>query len=228
MLLGIMSDVISYIKNGLPHITFGGFLFACGCLAATAKGIEDLFGKKYIGTWFWNGVKRVIMMPATILKMIEDMRRELATIKHEVTYNGGKYKLRDAVADLKVTCDTMAVMLRDVNLSLKVSDEIDNMMKFRTDASGYLLSPNRAYLDYFGFKETDVRGFNWENCIHRKYLQEVQVKWKRATQTKSDFIDTYIIIDSEGKEHRCLVRAIAMMSNDELHGYYGTIEPIEK
>lgn len=228
MLLGIITNAFEYIKNGLPHVTLGQVLALLAGLTVFSKWVESFLGKKFVGTWIFAGIKRVALTPSNILKSQENINNKLQTIENEVKYNGGKYLLRDAVAQLKVTCEDTAALVRDLSLNQRVAEEIDNMMLFRMDATGYLLSANRAYLDYFGFKETDVRGLNWENTIHRNYLQEVQVKWARAVQTHSEFLDTHIIKDGEGVGKRCTVRAIPITTNEKLHGFYGTVTPLDK
>lgn len=223
MILGFLTDAVTYIKNGLPKVTLGEIVFVLTAFTVLSKWIESFFGKKFIGTWIWEGIKKVVLTPKKILDGQAIIMKEITAVKAEVTYNGGSIKLRDAVAAVKATCDNTSTTVQDINMTLKASDEIDNMMKFRYDSVGYLISANRAFLDYFGFKETDVRGFNYESTIEKRDLQDVQVTLQRAITTKADFNCTYGIIDSEGVAHKSIVRGIPLLNKGELHGFYGTV-----
>jgi PAS domain S-box-containing protein len=125
---------------------------------------------------------------------------------------------------MKVTMDKNTGILQGIDMHQKASEEMDTTMKYRTDALGYVVKANRAFLETFGYNESDVYGYNWENHIDKRDLQNIQIRWERARQTKSEFISIHGIIDMDDVIHRCSVRGVPLLTDSgELRGYYVTV-----
>ncbi len=225
-------SILEYIKNGLPKITLGEVVAFGALLVAFCKGVEDIFGKKYLGTWIWNGIKRFFLMPVTILNEISGLRTEVKFIREEVQYNGGKIKLRDAVEKIGRNVNEALMeakingkKLTELDIRSKISEECDPTLIFKLDDIGGCIYCNQSFYNFFGFNESDIKGFNWESVIAEKDLQEVRKRWDRAIATKSQFLSTHSIIDSEGKAKQCRVIGLPIVLEDSLKGFYGTVTP---
>jgi hypothetical protein len=217
-------DILQYIKNGLPHITFGEFIVFFTAISVILKLGEDLAGKKYFGNFLYQEFKKVITTPGKILRKLDE-------IQSEVTYNGGKYKLKDAVFDLtqKVNAaQTQAIYngnkLNEIEANFRLSDDIDDAMKFKLDETGACYYANRSLYSHFGFVENSIAGFNWENYIVVEDMERVHFKYERSIKTRSEFIDTHGIKHFDGVIKRYDVRTIPIIIGDVLKGFYGTIK----
>lgn len=224
--------LIQYVRNGLPQITMGEILTAGAIIVAGCKAVEDIFGKKYLGSWVWNGIKKIILTPVTINHKLDALSEELKFVREEVQYNGGKIKLRDAVEKIAVNVDK-ALMQAKVNgfkmteleTRSKIAEECDPTLIFKMDENGGCIYCNQSFYKYFGFAESDIADFNWENVIKDSELPEVRKRWERAYATKSQFFSIQTISNSEGKEIVCRVIGLPIVLDDILKGYYGTITP---
>jgi hypothetical protein len=219
--------IIEYIKNGLPHVTFGEFIVFFTATSVILKLGEDLAGKKYFGNFLYQEIKRILSIPGMILRKLEE-------IKSEVTYNGGKYKLKDAVFDLTQKVDAATVqatrngiILSQITTHLQLSDDIDDTMKFKLNEDGGFYWGNRALYSFFGFTETNIKDFNYENYIVESHLEITRFKWKRAFETKSEFFDLQPIRDINKKVWDCEVLGLPVWKEGKLDGFYGTIKIVK-
>lgn len=217
--------ILEYIRNGLPKITLGEIIAFGGIFIAACKAIEDLFGKKYLGSWAWGGVKKFFLLPITILHKLEVLSTEVQFVREEVQYNGGKIKLRDIVQKISIQSEINGFKLAELTTRYQIGEECDPTLIFKMDAVGGCSYCNQSFYKYFGFTEIDIKNFNWENLIKKEELTEVQKRWQRAYETKSQFYSRQTILNSEGKEYVCRVIAMPIVLDEKLKGFYGTITP---
>lgn len=225
MLLGI---IINWLKAHTVGINFTELGLVFGLVISSCKVAEKLFGISNPGSWLFNKIKYVVLAPVSILKKLEHLTSEVVKVKEEVTYNGGTYLLSTAVQDLMSQSKMNYDMINDIIASLEVSDQLDTQMKFKTDQMGYCLWANPSILNYFGWLDSDVEGFNWKNNIDKRDLMDVQLKWAAARLDKSNFNSIHRLTDRHGGVHLCHVRAIAIVIKGVFKGHYGTITEILK
>lgn len=223
--------MIDYIRNGLPKITMGEILAFGAILVAFCKAVEDIFGKKYLGTWAWNKIKSFFLFPVTILKKLDFLEHKMVSIEKEFKTNGGS-TVKDDLKKISVNVDaalveakTNGVKLTELDLRLKISEECDPTLIFKLDATGKCIYCNQSFYSFFGFSERDILGFNWENKIDEKDLRVVQEKWKRAIETQTQFLNTHTVIDSDKVKTVCRVIGLPIVLDGTLKGFYGTVTP---
>ncbi len=211
--LGILTDVLSKVVAYVPKI-----IIFCTLLSAISAVIESLFKKKYLGLVIWKGIFSFFSAPGQLKKSNEEIKNQLEKIKNEVTFNGGKILLKDAVARIESN-------IRGISMDLRANDELDNLLKFKFDEFGKMKRPNRAFLEHFGFTESDLIGGNYENQISIDYRQNFRNELQRSIQNKSDFRWVGKIIDKEDAEHRCVIHCIPLIEDSgTLWGFNGVIE----
>ena len=163
------------------------------------------------------------------------LHHSVAHIEKEVTLNGGG-SIKDAVTRL-VRHDAgtweILVELRDTsritNLRLDLTDEADKRMSFRISPLLECTKISDTFLRFFGYTENDVLGTDWEFCISDRCRDEVAARWRRAAERRTPYRNEHqILVDSDGKEYKCLVRGFPTNNVDgEFDGFYGTVEVIE-
>lgn len=231
-------DFYEWVRNGLPHFTFGAVAFYCGIVVAISGGIEKVTGKKYIFAWVWAGLIRFFTYPSKLRKdqqyivtEMGKMSKEIIDLSQKITYetnlNGGG-STKDELRSIRILAENTNETVRDLKIHIRLNEEIDTQMLFQLDVEGAWIWANRAFYNHFGFKETDCRAFNYENWIDKKNLQEVQIHIQRAIQTKSDFKQKFGIIDSDGDVHECNVQGVAILDGPLLKGFKFVITSLEK
>lgn len=164
----------------------------------------------------------------------DSLETSLFNIEKEVTLNGGG-SIKDAVTRLVRhdggTWDIM-VELREsarlTNLRLDILDESDKRLHFRMSAGLECTSISSTFLRFFGYTEQDMIGTDWEFCIADRSRAEVNMKWQRSVQKRVQYRNEQFIVDSDGKEYRCLVRGYPVNDVDgQFSGFYGTVEVID-
>jgi PAS domain S-box-containing protein len=168
-------------------------------------------------------------------RQFEEMTLSIARIEKEVSYNSGS-SIKDAVHKLAArdeekwqVLDSLLDFAHETTLRLKITDEAANRMSFKVDPRNGCTYISESYLRFFGYTQSDCIGLNWDFCIAEKHKKSASAKWKRAFKTKALFHNEQIIIDSDGNEHRCLVRGFPLVdAGGILKCFYGTIEVIEE
>lgn len=162
-------------------------------------------------------------------KILVHVEKSITTIKNEVTLNGGK-SMKDAVIRLvKHDAEKWEMMqeirehMRLTSLRLDIADEADKRMTFRLDGKGDCVQISAMFLRFFGYTEKDMLGSDWEFCIAKQSMDEVQKKWKRSIARREHYRNDQFIIDSDGKEHYCRVEGHPMVVDDELLYFHGTV-----
>lgn len=233
--------ILDYIRNGLPKVTTGEIIAFTGILVLFAKAIEDIFGKKAIGTWAWNGIKKIILTPSTIMKKLDNLEEKFVFVEREFKTNGGS-TLKDDVKKIDVNVNRALLQalengksvalqnkkITELEIRLKIAEEYDPNIIFKMNEHGGCYYANHSFYDYFGFDESDIKDFNWEDRVNQEELPEIRRRWDRAYETKSQFSSVQTIIKANGKEVVCKVTAVPILIGEEgvFKGFHGTMKPI--
>ena len=110
-------------------------------------------------------VWRKLIKPANgFLKDHEKIKASIQTIKEEVVTNGGR-SLKDAVIQLKGTCDRIEDRQKVINQRSKASLHYQNEALFETDEDGKLIWINDKFYQVTGETLTNMEGYNWVTII---------------------------------------------------------------
>lgn len=158
----------------------------------------------------------------------------VARIEKEVSFNGGG-SIKDAVFKLEKRSEEEWRILRELrdcsretSLRLDIADEADNRMSFKLGCEKNCVFISESFLRFFGYTQRDVIGLNWDFAVARKSKRAFQSGWKNAYERRARYHDETLIVDSDGNEHRCLIRGFPLTdSGGDLTGYYGTVEVLE-
>ncbi len=170
----------------------------------------------------------------------EELRKEITGLKEsaknvesELTLNGGK-SMKDQVMRLVKHDEEKWHILEEVlefvgltSLRLDIADEARKCMTFRLSATGEYISISAMFLRFFGYTEKDVIGSDWEFCIAKQSIVDVQEHWRKAITKRQHYRRDQFIVDSDGKEHYCRVQGYPMTKNGEFQGFYGTFEVLD-
>ena len=139
------------IHKILSSVTFGDIVLVLTFIVTISGVIEKLFNKKFIGTWLLSGIKKFFLFPFKTLKELEKIKEtneqlieEVKNVKTEVQFNGGKYKLRDAVADIKQTTETILNNQAFTNEKQKAMMYIDSNPIFISNRDNDVIFVNAA------------------------------------------------------------------------------------
>ena len=110
-------------------------------------------------------VWRKLIKPAnSFLRDHEKIKASIQTIKEEVVTNGGR-SLKDAVIQLKRTCDRIEDRQKVINQRSKASLHYQNEALFETDKDGKLIWINDKFYQVTGETLTNMEGYNWVTII---------------------------------------------------------------
>lgn len=154
-----------------------------------------------------------------VLALVEALSEDSATIKKEVTYNGGS-SLKDAVRKNQETLD-------ETVSRLDISDISNDRMIFKINKKGECTFINNAFLDYFGHPENALLGRGWHFCFHPDERDNVLKMWEYALKYHSRYRLVQRIIDKYGNYHTALVQGIPLGNEDYFKGFLGTIDLIK-
>ena len=196
----------------------------------------------------------IVSLPADVNKLKDKTK----TILDEVQTNGGK-SLKDTVVKLKqeVTGLVQTVEkfkeISDIdhenikNISKELSDVGDTVnfivarqwavlnttdqAVFETDASGYCIRANRAYLDICGRPFDEIKGNGWRIAIHPSDREFVTKEWQNAVSEKRNFEASFKILSSTNKTYSvfCIAVPITITVHNEpiITGWLGRYESVD-
>lgn len=164
---------------------------------------------------------------------MERIAKQVEEIGKQVEYNGGS-SMKDSLRRVEEQIQSVSVQLREVKGQVELNaqmndfrDMISDKITFKVAPDGSCYRISEAFLRFFGWKDQDVLGYNFENIVHDDDVGEMRMKWQRAIDTQSQFQDEQRIRDVHGKYHRCIVKASPMSKAGVLVKFYGNIEIIK-
>ena len=97
---------------------------------------------------------------------------------------------------------------------------------FQTDAQGRCLYVNSRWSQITGLSLEQARDDDWTQALHPDDRDEVFNEWQRSALEKRPFSLEYRFVNQEGQESWVLGQSVAMLSDNEVTGYIGTITDI--
>lgn len=163
------------------------------------------------------------------------LKSSLTKVEREVSLNGGK-SMKDAVERLlRHDSGTWGILVelresaRLTNLRLDLLDEADRRMSFRISPTLECTKISATFLRFFGYTEKDMLGNDWEFCIAERSRAEVSARWQRSAAKQVPYRNEQYIVDSDGKEYKCVVRGYPLINIEgEFDGFYGTVEVMDE
>jgi len=216
----------------LQHMKFASLItfiaIVSTFLLSVSNFIEKMFGKKYIGTWAFEFIKSRFTFQSRIEKMLTEQNVKIAEISKEVTYNGGTYKLRDAVADLREQIanisDNQAVSISNQHALIDCSP----IAMFMNDADDNLERANPAWMKLLGVTNfNEVSGGGWIKLIPKEDKADVLANLKMNSY--SEFSDKVRLVNQTTKDvawYMCRTSFQRDRQGKKVK-VIGTLEPIE-
>ena len=134
--------------------------------------VEWVTKKESVGTKFFKWVIGLVKAPyramqtiRSLLDMFTVLDRKVTEIKSEVTYNGGTFKLRDALEANNKKTNEIFEMMSLIGTRVDTSFYLDDKPMFVTNLKGELLRANTAWEDITGGKEEEMLGLNYMRAI---------------------------------------------------------------
>lgn len=206
-----------------------------------SKFFKDVLGIEAFGKKIYKGaplvwkyiMRRAIFRKDMELKM-DRMGKAVEEMNKQMQYNGGT-SLMDAVRRIENMQAGQNLQLQDLarNLSytvarMDINELCSERMCFRVNNEGACISINDAFLKQFGYIESDITGFSFENTIHEDDLPEARQKWQRAIDKCSRFYDEQRVYDKKGELYSVIVRAYPIVHDGKLKEFVGTIDITSK
>lgn len=169
----------------------------------------------------------------TLQGCVNSATAKIENIEKEFRCNGGE-SLKDKVVRLVRHNEEQWHILDEVlefvgvtSLRLDIADEARKCMTFRLGPCGECTAISPMFLRFFGYTDKDILGSDWEFCIAKQSIADVQDRWRKAYTKKTHYRNDQFIVDSDGKEHYCRVQGYPMCKDNDLQGFYGTVEVLD-
>jgi PAS domain-containing protein len=117
----------------------------------------------------------------------EDLSKSLNTIKKELSTNGGN-SLKDAIIDLRSTCNRIENRQRVVEQRTKAALHYNNAALFETDEYGRLTWTNSNFYDLTCDSVTSVEGYDWLTYIKEEEREEFFHEFKSCLDMNRKFV----------------------------------------
>lgn len=202
-------------------LSWGGWLVAV--LVAFTKTWKAIFGSEF-STDVKKGFPMFMKWVFKDATWKTEMMNELRQIKNEVAYNGGAVTLSMAFKQLEADNRQLKRMVQHNKALRDITDLCSDKMIFRMNHEGACTFINDSFLKFFGWVESDVLDYAFEDVVHPEDVPDMRLKWQKAISTKKPFKDDQRIRDVNGVYHDCIVRAHPVVLDMELAEFSGTID----
>jgi PAS domain S-box-containing protein len=165
--------------------------------------------------------------------MLTGIIETVEKIKHEVEFNDGSslkdavHRQIDATTQNHLLLELLQSQIALVNIRIEILDASNPQMLFRLSADLECIFINEAFLKFFGWLESDIKGFGWDVAICENDKDISIKKWKRARELKARYHNEQSLCDREGTEYRCLVRGYPIIENHVLKGFFGIVDLLD-
>lgn len=170
--------------------------------------------------WFSNAMFR-----ADVLRFMNTFQLKLNEIEKEVKPNGGG-SMNDRLARIEAKMEAVTDGIEYNRQVREINDKCAEAMIFKVAPDGSCYFINNAFLKFFGWQESEVVGFGFEDLVHDEDRPEMRLKWQKAIDTKTNFKDEQRIQDINGVWHTCQVTAYPVVIAGVLRKFKGIIEII--
>jgi PAS domain S-box-containing protein len=175
--------------------------------------------------WFREEIfRKDLMAKMDSMRILQHKQAEsIENIQKEMMYNGGS-SLRDSVKRIEDKVEVLAEGIEYNRQVREITDKCSDTMYFKIYPDGACYFINDAFLRNFGWQESDVLEFGFENLVHPDDRNEMQLKWQKAIDTKTSFKDVQRIRDVHGEYHNCTVTAHPVVIKGQLKKFKGIID----
>lgn len=202
-------------------------------LLLASKFFKDVFGIEALGKKIYKGAPLIwkwFMQSSIFRKDVNDrldlIMMKMGKIEEQVHTNGGG-SMKDSLVRIENDITEMKGQVKENASKNDARDMCSERWLFRLGKDGSCTFINDAFLKYFGYPESSVLGWEFENIVHDDDVLEMRNKWNMAIERKSKFYDEQRIMDIDGKVHDCVVKGYPICRDKELVEFYGTIDLIE-
>lgn len=156
--------------------------------------IFSIFGG--LGTFFSIIWVKVIKPAIKLVQGQEEVFKSLETIKKELTTNGGN-SLKDAVIDLRSTCNRMEKRQKVIEQRTKASLHYNDAVLFETDDHGRLTWTNNNFYELTQDVINSVEGYDWLNYIAEEDREDLFDELKSCLKMNRKLVKTVKTIDGK-------------------------------
>jgi PAS domain S-box-containing protein len=140
--------------------------------------------------------------PLIVLMKNQDLvGKAVSDIKKELTTNGGN-SLKDAIIDLKATCNRMEVRQKIIEQRTKAALHYSMVALFETDTHGRITWTNENFCQLTDNKLQNAEGFDWISYVNEDDREDFLHEFKSCLSMNRKFVR--ITKTSDGKFVRML------------------------
>lgn len=140
-----------------------------------------------IGTLLSFVWAKVIKPIIKILKNQDIFAQSIENIHKELSTNGGN-SLKDAVVDLKNTCNRIENTQKIMEQRTKAALHYSNIALFETDNQGRLIWTNNKFYELTSSSVNDVDGYDWLSYIEESDRKSFLTEFKSCLSMNRKFV----------------------------------------
>jgi len=140
-----------------------------------------------IGTFLSFIWVKVIKPIIKILKNQDIFAHSIDKIQKELSTNGGN-SLKDAVVDLKNTCNRIENTQKIMEQRTKAALHYSNIALFETDNQGRLIWTNNKFYELTSSSVNDVDGYDWLSYIEESDRKSFLTEFKSCLSMNRKFV----------------------------------------
>lgn len=140
-----------------------------------------------IGTFLSFIWVKVIKPIIKILKNQDIFAHSIENIQKELSTNGGN-SLKDAVVDLKNTCNRIENTQKIMEQRTKAALHYSNIALFETDNQGRLIWTNNKFYELTSSSVNDVDGYDWLSYIEESDRKSFLIEFKSCLNMNRKFV----------------------------------------
>jgi hypothetical protein len=156
--------------------------------------IFSIFGG--LGTFFSIIWVKVIKPAIKLVQGQEEVFKSLETIKKELTTNGGN-SLKDAVVDLRSTCNRMEKGQKVIEQRTKAALHYNDAVLFETDDHGRLTWTNNNFYELTQDVINSVEGYDWLNYAAEEEREDLFDELKSCLKMNRKLVKTVKTVDGK-------------------------------
>lgn len=177
--------------------------------------------------WFKNAIFQADVLLKLEQRQLADNLRDakIDSILAEVRFNGGTYKLVDALKDIQADQKDAKNQILYLRGLRDINDKFDPAFRFRYHPDKGCTFIAESFLRAFGCRESDVLGFSYEEMVHADDVAEMRLKWNQAANKCTNYRDQQRIKSATGDYVVCMVLAEPIKDTEgKLVEFVGIIE----
>jgi PAS domain S-box-containing protein len=219
----------------LASATWGDITLFFTGIMLIIEFISATFDKKFLGTWLFTKIKNFCLFPIKVYKKLESIESnqkifsdEIKKIKSEVQFNGGKYKLRDAVEDIKDLTELISYNQAIISEKQRSMMYIDSNPIYIADKEGNWNFVNASLLEMLGYHDPkDIYGIGWMKAIPDEDIDKVEKEYIRDKSNQSPSFGQMRFKDGKGNLVLVNRRTTLIYVNNKLEEIMGTLTIIK-